>query len=394
MEETKWAAKDASSAIKVLQLDPPRNPVVSSPSIRPLALPFRKKKAQRLVSLCIGVLGQHLEDIIADILEIAAEFPADIKLVLLAIARRRQLLNDDVLVALADNMWEILDISGSNVTDIGLSKLVLLAIARRRQLLNDDVLVALADNLWEILDISGSNVTDIGLSKVSQICTNLRAVDISRCDKITVAGVTGLFDHCRSLATLRCGGSPRSEFTARRCLSILKPKLDNLDGESWEELEIMDIGNGAQSLRWLVWPKIDEDSKMTLATECSRICVNPQGSIGVRGVRVPAEAMHSVALDHHVVEDIDPKTWAVSGISHARKTPIASAEAEAEAPEMSIAEKFRLAFMERDAKLAPKRAKNARQHRRRAEKELLMSSTTAKSLALASQAGKFLNNRS
>ncbi|XP_020674611.1 uncharacterized protein LOC110093910 [Dendrobium catenatum] len=351
MEETKWAAKDASSAIKVLQLDPPRNPVVSSPSIRPLALPFRKKKAQRLVSLCIGVLGQHLEDIIADILEIAAEFPADIKLVLLAIARRRQLLNDDVLVALADNMWEI-------------------------------------------LDISGSNVTDIGLSKVSQICTNLRAVDISRCDKITVAGVTGLFDHCRSLATLRCGGSPRSEFTARRCLSILKPKLDNLDGESWEELEIMDIGNGAQSLRWLVWPKIDEDSKMTLATECSRICVNPQGSIGVRGVRVPAEAMHSVALDHHVVEDIDPKTWAVSGISHARKTPIASAEAEAEAPEMSIAEKFRLAFMERDAKLAPKRAKNARQHRRRAEKELLMSSTTAKSLALASQAGKFLNNRS
>ncbi|KAL0912132.1 hypothetical protein M5K25_018083 [Dendrobium thyrsiflorum] len=317
MEETKSAGKDTSSAIKVLQLDPPRNPVVSSPSILPLALPFRKKKApQRLVSLCIGVLGQHLEDIIADILEIAAEFPADIKL-------------------------------------------VLLAIARRRQLLSDNVLVALADNLWEILDISGSNVTDIGLSKVSQICTNLRAVDISRCDKITVAGVTDLFDHCRSLATLRCGGSPRCEFTARRCLSILKPKLDNLDGESWEELEIMDIGNG---------------------------------SIGVRGVRVPVEAMHSVALDHDVVEDIDPKTWAVSGISHARKIPVASVEAEA--PEMSIAEKFRLAFMERDAKLAPKRAKNARQHRRRAEKELLMSSTTAKSLALASQAGKFLNNRS
>lgn len=42
-------------------------------------LPFRKKKPRRLVSLCIGVLGQHLEDIIADISEIAAEFPPDIK---------------------------------------------------------------------------------------------------------------------------------------------------------------------------------------------------------------------------------------------------------------------------------------------------------------------------
>ncbi|XP_020580535.1 uncharacterized protein LOC110024737 isoform X2 [Phalaenopsis equestris] len=349
MEKTKSAPKDISSAIELLQIRPPRNSVASSASITPLSLPFGKKKPQRLVSLCIGVLGQHLEDIISDISEIASEFPAGIKL-------------------------------------------VLLAIARRRQLLNDNVLLALAENLWETLDLSGSDVTDIGLLKVSQICTNLRAVDISRCDKITVAGVTYLFDHCRSLATLRCGGSPRSEFTARRCLSILKPKLDNVDGESWEELESMDIGNGAQSLRWLVWPKIDEDSKIILATECPRICVNPQASIGFRGVRVPVEAMQSVTLDHVVVEDIDPKTWAVSGISHAQRTPIASAEDAA--LEMSIAEKFRLAFIERDAKLAPKRAKNARQHRRRAEKELLMSSTSAKSVALASQAGKFLHNRS
>lgn len=154
----------------------------------------------------------------------------------------------------------------------------------------------------------------------------------------------------------------------------------------------MDIGNGAQSLRWLVWPKIDEDSKESLATECPRISVNPQGSIGLRGIRVPIEAMNSVALDHDIVEDIDPKTWAVSGISHAQKISVASVEDEA--LEMSIAEKFRLAFMERDARLAPKRAKNARQHKRRAEKELLMSSTSAKSLALASQAGKFLHNRS
>ena len=50
-----------------------------------------------------------------------------------------------------------------------------------------------------------------------------------------------------------CRGCPRSEFTARRCLNILKPKLNTLEEDSWEELDTLDIGGGAESLRWLVW---------------------------------------------------------------------------------------------------------------------------------------------
>ncbi|KAK8969562.1 hypothetical protein KSP40_PGU011434 [Platanthera guangdongensis] len=352
MEKLKSAAEDTPSALKNLQRAPPRNLVLNHPvGNEASGSPYRNKKPRRLVSLCIGVLGQHFEDIIPDISEISAEIPAEIKL-------------------------------------------VLLGIARRRQLLNDNVLFALAESLWEILDISGSDVTDACLSKISQICTNLRAVDISRCDRITVVGVTNLFNNCRSLATLRCGGSPRCDFTARRCLDLLKPNLNFADGESWEELEIMDIGGIAQSLRWLVWPKIDSDSSISMATECARICVNPQGSTGFRGLRIPVEAVHSVSLDHEVIQDIDPKTWAVSGAAHARKFPNASVVVEDVGPKLSMAEKFRLAFMDRDARLAPKRAKNERQNRRRAEKELLMTSTSAKSLALASQAAKFLFNRS
>ncbi|KAK8968865.1 hypothetical protein KSP40_PGU016756 [Platanthera guangdongensis] len=133
-------------------------------------------------------------------------------------------------------------------------------------------------------------------------------------------------------------------------------------------------------------PKIDSDSSISMATECARICVNPQGSTGFRGLRIPVEAVHSVSLDHEVIQDIDPKTWAVSGAAHARKFPNASVVVEDVGPKLSMAEKFRLAFMDRDARLAPKRAKNERQNRRRAEKELLMTSTSAKSLALASQA--------
>ena len=52
------------------------------------------------------------------------------------------------------------------------------AIARRRKLLNDNVIIALAESSWEILDLSGSDVSDFGLSKVAEMCKFIRAVDI------------------------------------------------------------------------------------------------------------------------------------------------------------------------------------------------------------------------
>lgn len=52
------------------------------------------------------------------------------------------------------------------------------AIARRRKLLNDDVIIALAESSWEFLDLSDSEVTDIGLLKVINICKHVRAMDI------------------------------------------------------------------------------------------------------------------------------------------------------------------------------------------------------------------------
>lgn len=53
--------------------------------------------------------------------------------------------------------------------------------------------------------------------------------------------------------TFDCRGCPRSEITARQCVSILKPKLNHVEEDSWEELENVDIGSGSQSLCWLVW---------------------------------------------------------------------------------------------------------------------------------------------
>lgn len=42
-------------------------------------LSFEKPKPPTLVSLCLGVVGKHFEDIIEDLAEISSNFPPDIK---------------------------------------------------------------------------------------------------------------------------------------------------------------------------------------------------------------------------------------------------------------------------------------------------------------------------
>lgn len=42
-------------------------------------LAIKKRKPPSLVSLCLGVIGRHFEDIIEDLTEIAANFPSNMK---------------------------------------------------------------------------------------------------------------------------------------------------------------------------------------------------------------------------------------------------------------------------------------------------------------------------
>lgn len=134
-------------------------------------------------------------------------------------------------------------------------------------------------------------------------------------------------------------------------------------------------------------PKIDEDSLEILSIECPRIIVNPKPSLfGHKGIDIPRHALPGVALDDFVVEDIDPKTWVVPGYRLKTTSPVLSSI------ELPIAERFRLAFVERDARLAPKRAKNARQRQRRAEREWVTTNTSAKSFVLAAQMSKNLHS--
>lgn len=130
-----------------------------------------------------------------------------------------------------------------------------------------------------------------------------------------------------------------------------------------------------------------------LSTECPRIVVNPKPSFLTYSLHeVPREALPDVALDEPFVKDIDPKTWFLRGVVKSSPTTSHSLSVTSDR-ELSIAEKFRLAFAERDARLAPKRAKNARQQQRRAERDWMMSSDEAKAMAFASKATRSLRKK-
>ena len=133
-------------------------------------------------------------------------------------------------------------------------------------------------------------------------------------------------------------------------------------------------------------PNIDKCSLEAFSAECPRIVVNPkQSPFRFNDDHVPWEALQHITLDEIAIRDVDPRTWAVHGFIMKAASPSVSPT------ELSVAEKFRLAFAERDTRLASKRAKNARQHQRRAVRELMMLDTRAKAAVLASQASKSLN---
>ncbi|KAK3199693.1 hypothetical protein Dsin_023108 [Dipteronia sinensis] len=79
-------------------------------------------------------------------------------------------------------------------------------------------------------------------------------------------------------------------------------------------------------------------------TECPCIIVNPKPTpFGFRGFEVPGEAFPDIRMDDPFVKDVDPQTWAVCGF-----TPKITSSSLVNSNELPIAERFRLAYVERD----------------------------------------------
>ncbi len=123
--------------------------------------------------------------------------------------------------------------------------------------------------------------------------------------------------------------------------------------------------------------------------ECPRIVVNPVASWKTFGL-IPHEAQRGIVLDNPLIEDIDPKTWAV--VISSRPQRFIGSTLNNDNGGLSVAERFRLAFVSRDERLAPKRAKNMRQNQRRADKAWLSSDSKAKAQVWAGIAHKSLKH--
>eukprot|EP00898_Chlorokybus_atmophyticus_P001109 jgi/Chlat1/199/Chrsp1S03036 len=254
-------------------------------------------------------------------------------------------------------------------------KASLLALARRRKLLADQVLLEFLDDSWTLLDVSDSQVTDASLKHASAFCSRLNAVDISWCANLTAEGVVSLVRSSTELQVLRCGGCAANDAVMRKVIRALVPKLrHDEDRSGWEELD--DVVVGAHSLRYLVWPSIDEKSLEFLTKEWPKLRVNP-----IVGRSCPLEADARVALDSTLIAGVDERSWTSSIASSSTqaqlddrltagaammRTFLAKRGIDVDFSTLHIAERFRLAYVLRDERLAPKRAKNTRQAARRA----------------------------
>lgn len=293
--------------------------------------------------MCLSMLGRHLEDITDQLHLVAPVLPPSLKMTLFAIARRKGLVNDDVLVALLDESWEV-------------------------------------------LDISDTVVTDYGLDRAAKTCSSLKAVDISCCDKVTSSSIQALVQSCPLLETLRCGGTTKCNAATKQSIHFIVPRL-NSEGEAedcWETLESKQVGRGAPCLKWLIWPTIDQASRNQLMNDCPKIMLNPTAS-SHRARNVPHNALSDVALDSFAINGIDPKSWSTN---RPKERIVRPSHSDTNSSSLSIAERLKLAFAERDERLAPKRAKNFRQNQRRAEKAWIGSDVGAKAVFWAGVAQK------
>lgn len=127
-----------------------------------------------LHAICLGVLGQHLDELIECGKDVLPLLPAPAKAALLAVARLRRLLSDAALALLADSEHTTLDLHGC-----------------------------------------GDLVTDAGVCAALRSMPHLRLVDLSTC-AVGPASVRALGECCAAVEVLRLG-SPVTDQSAGRC---------------------------------------------------------------------------------------------------------------------------------------------------------------------------------
>ncbi|KAI7836644.1 hypothetical protein COHA_009529 [Chlorella ohadii] len=285
-----------------------------------------------LRSICLGVLAEHLEDLLEDSYcceHILPYLPSEAKACLLAVARLRRLLCDAALLLLADECQTTLDLHGC-----------------------------------------GEAVSSGGIEAALRRMPHLRQVDLTSCP-VGAATLRVLGQCCPAVEQLRLGSRVTDE-TAGRGLKDILPALEQRHqapaAESWDTL--LEVDDAAQltaavagagrlmQLQCVHWPSVPFRLAEHCKTACPQVALNPSAEEVARR-RLPAACDPAAELDA-------PRLAEVSGSA---RWAAAAGEPPGE-PVLHIAERFRLAYVSRQNRVRAVMARN-RAREQRAEKRAM-----------------------
>lgn len=114
-----------------------------------------------------------------------------------------------------------------------------LSCIRRRNEITSDILQALCDGSFSVLDLAGcSHLPDAVIRQAAAEAPNLQALDLSRCPQVKVSTLRAIARSCPDLSTIRLGGDAASSGTAAAALEHILPRVEagREAADSWEEV--------------------------------------------------------------------------------------------------------------------------------------------------------------
>ncbi|KXZ55338.1 hypothetical protein GPECTOR_3g47 [Gonium pectorale] len=294
-----------------------------------------------LRALVLAFLGRHVTDVVAQLGPHLAPLPSDVKACLLCVARRRGVLRNAVLLALADEGWTLMDLAGATA------------------------------------------LTERAVRQALLRCPRLRALDLRGATAASASLLAQLPELCPGLQVLGVGGSRALDEAALEVLGDILPHVrlraqpQEVVQESWEEAvqggstSLPDPGLpcGLQRLELLVWPHAPPAAVHTLRTvsptvtlldELPRLAGDPEAADAQSSRRSAARSGGGGGtLDDCLAALVAEGAWRGAGAGDRRRNEAAAFE------ELHIAEKFRIAYEQQDARLRVKAQREAAAEARR-----------------------------
>ncbi|MEW5312321.1 MAG: hypothetical protein WDW38_003964 [Sanguina aurantia] len=310
-----------------------------------------------LLSLSVSTLGRHVTKFVRCCGKLDF-LPTDVRGCLIAAARKRKELTDALLVPLLDRDITLLDLSGT-----GISPAVLLAaVAALPRLLSLD-LTGLVLSASDWLGI-GHSCPLLQLLRLGGLCGRRCRHRRRAGEGVAHGAATGGCCGCRhsvriSLEPLPLTGAVTFLVSHGMCIK---------DGTA-----VVTQTGRLRSLRVIIWLTVTEQAQDALRTQCPLVLLNPLYTAQIPGI--PAHFLDpGRALDEGYLSMATPRAWQLSR----RKTLQALAERDAaggasagsvDGQSLSIAEKFRLAYIDKAKHEKERERQIEEQWRRRVVRE-------------------------